>query len=104
MSVRKRIWVNAKGMEREAWIVDYSDAKGTRRLKTFQRKKDADAFEATASVEIRAGVHVADSASATVAAAGDLWIYSVEQGGLERTTTEGYKQHLRDHIVPFIAR
>jgi hypothetical protein len=35
-------------------------------LKTFDKKKDADAFAATAKVEIRESVHVADSASVTV--------------------------------------
>ena len=44
MSVRKRTWM--KGDEQqEAWVVDYFDASGTRRLKTFKRKKDADAWE-----------------------------------------------------------
>jgi integrase len=55
-------------------------------------------------VEIRDGVHVADSASATVKAAGDLWVYSAENAGLERTTTESYSLHLRQHIVPFIGQ
>lgn len=66
MSVRKRTWLTAKGETREAWIVDYPDAQGTRRLKTFKRKKDADAFAAKTYVEVREGVHVADSASVTV--------------------------------------
>ena len=51
MSIRKRTWTNAKGVEKEAWIVDYVDGKGMRRLKTFAKKKDADAFAATATVE-----------------------------------------------------
>lgn len=52
-----------KGEEKSAWIVDYTDAKGVRRQKTFAKKKEADAFEANATVEIRDGVHVADSDS-----------------------------------------
>jgi integrase len=43
-----------------------------RRAKTFDRKKEADAFHTTASVEIRDGVHVPDRASLTVVAAGRL--------------------------------
>lgn len=104
MSVRKRTWTTAKGVEKEAWIVNYTDAKGVRRLKTFPRKKEADAFEAAATVEIRDGIHVADSASATVKAAGDLWVYGAENAGLERTTTESYSLHLRQHIAPFIGQ
>lgn len=60
MSIRKRTWTTGKGAEKTAWVVDYVDTKGKRRLKTFAKKKDADQFAATASVEVREGVHVAD--------------------------------------------
>ncbi|WP_102960231.1 tyrosine-type recombinase/integrase [Mangrovicella endophytica] len=102
MSVRKRSWTTATGAEKTAWVVDYADAKGKRRLKTFQRKKEADAFAATANVEVREGVHVADSASATVAQAGDFWILTGEAAGLERTTIANYRSHVDQHIKPFI--
>jgi integrase len=104
MSVRKRTWKTAKGEEKTAWIVDYVDGLGTRRLKTFERKKDADAYSATARVDISKGVHTADSVSITVAEAGKRWIEACERVGLERTTVESYRQHLDDHIVPFIGR
>jgi integrase len=42
MSVRKRAWVTSKGVEKEAWIVDYVDQARRRRLKTFAKKKAAD--------------------------------------------------------------
>ena len=54
MSVRKRAWTTSKGVEKEAWVVDYVDQTGKRRLKTFAKKKVADNFAATANVEIRA--------------------------------------------------
>lgn len=84
MSVRKRAWKTASGEEKTSWVVDYADAKGVRRLKTFTKKKEADAFAATAKVEVREGVHVADSASVTVKTAGEFWIATGEQEGLER--------------------
>lgn len=65
MSVRKRTWTS-KGVEKTAWVVDYTDGQGDRRLKTFEKKKDAHQFAATATVEVREGVHVADGASCTV--------------------------------------
>jgi len=102
VSIRKRNWTNGKGEEKTAWVVDYVDTKGTRRLKTFTKKKDADQFAATAKVEVREGIHVADSASATVKQAGAFWIASGEAAGLERTTIESYRAHLRLHIVPLI--
>jgi integrase len=104
MSVRKRAWTTSKGVEKEAWVVDYVDQTGKRRLKTFARKKAADSFEATASVEIRAGVHTADSASITVAEAGNLWLETGERAGLERTTLDAYRQHLRLHIEPYVGK
>lgn len=102
MSVRKRTWTNAKGEEKTAWVVDYVDAKGKRRLKTFKLKKDADKFEATASVEVREGTHVADRDTVTVAKAGALWITSGKNAGLERSTINQRQQHLTFHIEPFI--
>lgn len=102
MSIRKRKWTTAKGVEREAWVVDYVDGQGKRRLKTFDKKKDADAFRATATVQISEGTHVADSASVTVTKAGELWIAGAEVAGLERSSTNQYRQHLNLHISPFI--
>ena len=102
MSVRKRQWTTGKGIEKEAWVVDYVDQQGARRLRTFQKKKEADSFAATAHVEIREGTHVADGASVTVRAAGALWITTSEAAGLERSTLDQYRQHLKFHIEPFV--
>jgi integrase len=102
MSVRKRAWTTSKGVEKEAWVVDYVDQGGKRRLKTFTKKKAADNFAATANVEIRAGVHTADSASITIREAGRLWLETGENAGLERSTLDAYRQHLRLHIEPYL--
>lgn len=102
MSVRKRKWTNAKGENKEAWVVSYTDGGGTRRLKTFSRKKDADTFAATAHIQVREGTHVADSVSATVRDAARLWIAGARSAGLERTTIDQYEQHLKYHILPHL--
>ncbi|MCI5073963.1 site-specific integrase [Oricola sp.] len=102
MSVRKRTWTTGKGDERTAWVVDYVDTKGRRRLKTFKLKKLADEFAATANVEVREGVHVADRETVTVKEAGDLWMKSCGAAGLERATLDQYRQHLDLHIAPMI--
>src|SRR5262249_7932766 len=99
MSVRKRIWKTRKGEEREAWIVQYMDQNGVDRIKTFQRKKEADAWADQTGVAVRDGSHVADSASVTVKEAGEMWLKSAEDAELERTTLDQYRQHLRLHIV-----
>jgi integrase len=102
MSVRKRSWKTPNGEGREAWVVDYSDQHGDRHIKTFARKKDADAYHADVAVDVRTGIHTADSQSITVAKAGWLWIESGEAVGLERATLAQYRQHLEHHLVPLI--
>ncbi|WP_108461340.1 tyrosine-type recombinase/integrase [Devosia naphthalenivorans] len=100
MSVRKR--VSKTDPSKFSWVVDYKDGQGTRRLKTFAKKKDADAFAATAHVEVREGVHVADGASCSVREAGKLWIAARERAGRERTTIAQYQNHLDLHIYPHL--
>ena len=102
MSVRKRSWTTSKGEEKTAWVVDYIDQHGTRRLKTFEKKKEADSYRATATVEVQQGIHVEAAASTTVVKAGELWIKTAENSGLERSTINQYKQHLANHINKFI--
>ncbi len=102
MSVRKRIWRTSKSEVKEAWISDYTDQSGKRHIKTFDRKREADAYAATTNVEVRSGIHVADSDSVTVSEAGQLWLKSGTDEGLERTTLDAYRQHLRLHIEPVI--
>ena len=100
-SIRKRKWTSG-GEEQETWIVDYRDQHGKRRLKSFQRKKDADAFLVKARHEVTEGTHTPDSASVTVGEAGQLWLEGRKLEGLERSTTRQYEQHLRLHIGPII--
>jgi len=102
VSVRKRSWKSPNGEMKEAWVVDSRDQHGHRHLKTFERKRDADAYHAMVAVSVRAGTHTAESRSITVAEAGKLWLESAINAGLERSTTEQYSVHLKLHIVPLI--
>lgn len=102
MSVRKRTWSSSDGEQKSAWVVDYIDAGGKRRQKTFRLKKDADSFAATAHVDVAMGRHVADGASATVEQAGKLWVEASMDADLERSTVNQYRQHTKLHINPFI--
>src|ERR1700689_692452 len=104
MSIRQRAWKTPKGLEKTAWVVDYVDQSGKRRLKTFERKKDADDFHSKAKVEVKAGIHTADSASITVAEAGELWLAACTDAGLERTTVDAYRSHVHLHINRFLGR
>jgi integrase len=97
MSVRKRKWVTCSGEAKEAWIVDYAHD-GERHIKTFNRKKEADAYAQQVGVDIRAGTHTPVSKSITVARAAEDWIKSVGLEGREATTLAQYRQHAR-HIT-----
>jgi len=99
MSVRKRSWITSRGEAKQAWIVDYSDQAGERHLKTFEKKKDADAYQATVRVDVRRGIHT--STRMTVAEAGAKWVADAEDR-LEPATVESYRQHLSDHLIPYI--
>jgi integrase len=102
MSVRKRKWTTRSGEMKEAWIVDYTTKKGGRHIKTFDKKKKAVEFAATTKIEVRDGIHTPSSKSITVAEAGKLWIATCEKNKLERTTIDGYRQHLDLHIEPLL--
>jgi integrase len=84
MSVRKRTWKSKNGETREAWIVDYSDQLGSRHLKTFRRKRDADQYHATVALDVRSGIHTADSTSVTVEAAAPGPVHVDPQKLIER--------------------
>jgi integrase len=102
MSVRKRVWTTRKGETKEAWIVDYTDGADKRHIVTFERKKEADAYEAKVTVDVNAGTHVAPDSNMNVARVAEKWIKGVEADGKERTTVRQYRQHITHHIVPRI--
>jgi integrase len=104
MSVRRRTWKTPNGETKEAWVVWYSDQHGKPHIKTFGRKKDADAYHASVTVEVREGRHTPDSDSITVAEAGKYWVATAEANSLERTTVEHYQYLLDAHIVPIIGK
>src|SRR5689334_170791 len=101
-SIRKRKFGPNK--EREAWVVDYIDQHGKRRLKTFETKKDAEAWKVNALHEVRHGIHTAASASRTIEEAWELWIGQCEADGLEFGTIRQRRQHLKHHVKDFIGR
>jgi integrase len=100
-TVRKRTWKTSDTVK-TAWVADYFDQAGKRRLKTFATRKAADAWLVAARHEISHGIHTPASVSIAVADAGDLWLAQAESDGLERSTLEQYRQHLERHIKPLI--
>lgn len=99
MSVRKRTWTT-NGETKQAWVVDYTDQHGDRHLKTFERKRDADAHHDEVSTSVRAGTRTADSKSIAVSEAAKLWLASCEAVGLEQSSIASYRQTVELRIVP----
>ena len=65
-SVSKREWTY-KGATKSAWVVRYLDQGGKHRQRTFERKKEADAYRLTVENEKNMSLHVAASQSVTIA-------------------------------------
>ncbi len=101
MAIRKRTWASG-GTERTAWVVDYQDQAGKRRLKTFRTKKAADSWATDTLYRVKAGTHTPESASITVAQAAEDWIKRAELEARERSTIAQYRQHVEYHINPLI--
>lgn len=99
MSVRKRVLPRSGEVR---WQVDYRDQQGKRRAKQFSTKSAAISYETKTRGELLAGTHVADSASITVAEAADIWLAACESKGLEESTTRAYRNHVKQHIKPFL--
>ena len=83
------------------WLCDYRDPAGARRFRQFDRKADAKAFQATTTVEVSEGRHVAKSQSKTLAHAAAAWIKLCKNGdptgspaALEPSTWQEYERHM----------
>jgi integrase len=100
-TVRKRSWKSG-GETKTAWVADYSDQDGTRRLKTFATKKAADAWLVAARSEVAKGIHTPESSSITVATAAEHWIERGEREKLEKSTLAKYRNHADLHITPLL--
>jgi integrase len=89
-----------------AWVADYRDQTGKRHLKTFDKKKAADAWLVRACSEISLGVHTPDSDPTTVAEAAELWIKrgSIGEQPLELSTIKQYRSYVDLHINPLIGK
>src|SRR5262249_1486400 len=82
--IRRRSWKTPAGQSREAWIADSKDQSGTRLLKTFPTKPEADGWLVGVRSEDAAGTHTPASTPITVAEACARWIAHGEAEGLER--------------------
>jgi integrase len=105
MSIRKRTWKNADGVETTAWVVDIMDANGHRERRQFESRKEADAFRIATEGQMRAGTFRGDAAKFTVKDAAVRFLEHCEgrrQRG-ERMSRQNYKT-MDGHIGNYICR
>ncbi len=104
-SVRKRKWTH-KGVEREAWVVAYTDQSGKRRIKTFDKKADAVKHRAEVEVELEQGTHVSAIKHGTIRTVGELFVKQAEarfrDGQIGWNRVREIKQHIDVRIVPIL--
>ncbi|RDL52092.1 Transposase from transposon Tn916 [Ensifer sp. M14] len=65
-TITKRRWKTSKGVEREAWVLAYTDASGKRHKEQFEKKRDAEARRTEVTHQVVTGTYRADAASTTV--------------------------------------
>lgn len=101
-SVRKRKWTH-NGVEKEAWIVSYTDQGGKRRIKTFDKKKDADRYRTQVETELTDKTHTAWNESLTIEDGVRSFMKDMEQrnktGDIEAASTlDSYRNRLENHL------
>ncbi len=79
MSIRKRKWVGPAGETKFAWVVDFKDLGGVRRLRTFRLKKEADRHATKVRAELL-DAELKAKGPATVAAVPDHGSTNPDEG------------------------
>ena len=97
-TVRKRNWTH-NGVKKAAWVCEYTDRGGKRRRQTCPSKKAADAFRTRVETELRAGIHIAASASVTLAKAAEAYLKHQETK-ITAVTLANYETHWRLYLAP----
>lgn len=65
-TITKRKWKTSKGVEREAWVLAYTDASGKRHKEQYEKKRDAEGRRTEVTHQVVSGTYRADAASTTV--------------------------------------
>lgn len=106
-SVRKRKWTH-KGVEKEAWVVTYTDHAGKRRQGgTFERKKDADRARQNIEAELEQGTHTPNRDTVTFGEAAKAYIKDIERrhrvgDKMAGGTLYTKRSLIENHLIPML--
>jgi len=105
MSIRKRTWKNADGVESTRWIADVADANGHRERRQFDSRKEADAFRIATEGKIRAGTFRGDASKFAVKDAASRFLEHCEGRRQRRERMSRHNYNTIDgHIGNYICR
>ncbi|MGO7541845.1 tyrosine-type recombinase/integrase [Rhizobium ruizarguesonis] len=104
-TITKRKWMTSKGVEREAWVLAYTDAGGKRHKEQFEKKRDAEARRTEVTHQVVSGTYRADAASTTIdeAVADYLKLLADRRDRGEHVTEHYYRTvegQLRNYVAP----
>lgn len=105
-TVSKRTWVH-HGETKTAWIIRYRDAGGAHRQKTFERKKDADAYRVMIEGEAMQG-RLLTKPPTPLRDVARLFAMRLdermENGDIGRSRRDNLVNFLNHHILPHLGR
>ncbi|QKK15608.1 tyrosine-type recombinase/integrase [Rhizobium indicum] len=104
-TITKRKWTTSKGVEREAWVLAYTDAGGKRHKEQFEKKRDAEARRTEVTHQVVSGTYRADAAATTIddAVTDYLKLLAARRERGEHVTEHYYRTvegQLRNYVAP----
>ncbi|MEQ1406141.1 site-specific integrase [Neorhizobium sp. Rsf11] len=103
-TITKRRWKTSKGVEREAWVLAYTDAGGKRHKEQYEKKRVAEARRTEVTHQVVSGTYRADAASTTVAEAVKAYLKHLS-GRRDRGehVTEHYYRTTEGQLLNYVA-
>jgi integrase len=98
-TIRKRRWTTKKGVTVK-YVADFTDQKGDRHERLFDRRGDAAAWLQAAAEQAKKGGLVSRRNEITLVKAAENWLDECKANGLERVTIVGYEKTIALHILP----
>ena len=103
-SIRKRNWKTAKGKERTAYTVDYTDSYGGRQRKQFVRWKEADSFRIKIEGQLSKGTYRPDAEKLTAREACEAFLEHCDgrmrrNERMTRKMLTVYRGHVKNYIL-----